>query len=446
MGWSNHAEGLYFEKIQILKRDGRFEEAEACCNELVAFNRARGYDYGVGAAHHNLGLVLSARPKAKEAGFAGALRAYGDAQAIREKIGDHSNLAWTLNNRGFLLLELGRFDEARPLLEKAYRLFTRFFLRDGQKMALENLRKLGREAKQPAVQTEAQRGLKALESAPSVVPVPFEFVPEKKNLAYYLFLREDDLAPVVRVFGEEKRLRFEVVATGETFEVPVDPRPKRLVFTFEAPQPLMGTKKAAVARAEFTVHGGRGVLYGRSFLFLADGSRARSDRQGNLRLGKAEGKAEAVLGPETGPWTYGSASHPVGALRTVVESINRGDWETFSSRVSPFALTWIHRDSFQATHEKHEILPLSISVSGGKMRNPAWVEIRYSYSPRYERALELWETRRKKKGEPPPTDEARAEQRKLLEARFAKQYGENRYKAFLVRDGEVWRLDFLDRE
>jgi hypothetical protein len=261
-----------------------------------------------------------------------------------------------------------------------------------------------------------------------------------------MFLREDDLSPVVRVFAEEERLLFGVVSTGEVFEVSVDPVPKRVTITFEAPQILFSPEKPALAKAEFTVHGGRGVLYGQSFLFMAPGAEARADRRGNFRLGREEPASVQKGDLDPDAEGYGELSSPVLALRTAVEAMNRGEWDRFTTAVSRFALTWINSASFQATHDKLIDLPMGISVREAKWRNPAWVEIRYSYSPLYARALEAWEKERKKKGKPEPAEEDREKRRAELESRFREEYGKNRYVAFLVREGENWHLDFLDME
>ncbi|MHC5039586.1 MAG: hypothetical protein ACYTHM_19970, partial [Planctomycetota bacterium] len=88
MGWANHNEALLYEKIQILQRDGRFEEAATACRELFAMNEKRKYRFGQAAACHNLGMILAANARQGEKRFEKADEAYRTAERIRKEIGD----------------------------------------------------------------------------------------------------------------------------------------------------------------------------------------------------------------------------------------------------------------------------------------------------------------------------------------------------------------------
>jgi tetratricopeptide (TPR) repeat protein len=409
MGWPNHAEALYFEKIGAYRADKRFPEAARACKELFAFNEKRKYRYGVAAAAHNLGLVLAADERLGDARFTRADEAYATAERMRREIGDFANLAWTLNNRGHLFIEKKRYQEAKPLLEEAYRLFGAQYVQHGERTALSNLLRLGREAGLARVAKSAENGLRALQRKPVVEPKAFEFIPKKTHRAYYIFLREDDLAPVIRLEGEESVLRFIVASTGERFAVPV-------------------------ATVTFRLTGGRSVGYGKRFLFLGSGAEAWADREGNLHLGEVPSNAGARWEFDPKEEAYPKTDTPVLALKTFVESINRGEWAVFQEAVSRFALKNIGEDSFRPTADKHKILPLGISVEGGELRNPSWAEIRYIYRPLYERGL---------KGVPP---EKREERKKRMEAAFGRDYEGKRYRAFLVRVAKGWRLDFFEME
>ncbi|GEM_PF-3407528 len=439
-GWPHSAERLMDERVYVLTRDERWDAAASRLREYVAFQESRGYRFGVAFGWHKLGLVLSQDEGLGAERFRKADEAYRMAQRLREEIGDEANLAWTLNNRGYLMLVQDRFDPARVLIERAIPLFKKYHARDGLETALANLSNLASEAGLGDLEREVQEEKKEAEGGEAPDPVPFMFSPKRESRAYYIFLRAGDREPVVRVEGRESSIGFVVLSTGEEFEVPVDPRPKTVRISFKAPSSFLSRETPPVAQCEFKLPGGRTVSYGPCFLFLEAGARALANREadGNFRLpgdrpgtGKEAGEEIAV----GGSWTYPDASTPPNALRTAVAAMRRGRWEDFQRATSRFALSWIDRESFESTAEKLDVLPVEICLESGKRRNPAWVEIRYSYRVLWEEALEGIE------GDP-----ARRSRREALEARFAEAYGENRYVAFLVREGREWRLDFLDRE
>lgn len=435
-GWPHQAERLMDERIFVLARDGRRDEAADAVREMISFQEVRGYRWGVAFGWHKLGLVLAEDASLGADRFERADEAYRLAQTIRDEIDDGANLAWTLNNRGYLRLLQKQYEAARTFFEKAVPLFDATHVLDGLRTAWTNLRETGRQAGWPALTAEADRALQALEKRTMPPEEPFSFSPERTALAYYLFLRERDRTPVVEIRGGAEELFFTVVSTSETFRVPVDPRPKAVKISFEAPASFFSKEKPAVAVCTFHVTGGRAVAYGQSFLFLAKGSCARADREDNLRLGPAQSPDVLATEAETESWAYPSTASPGHALRTMVEAVRRGEWEAFEGTLSPFARGWLDRESFEATAEKQAAVPLAgISILEAKRRNPAWVEIRYSYEADPGSA-----------SPPESTEEERQAAMDAYRKAFEKEYGENRYRAFLVRTARGWRVDFLDKD
>ncbi|MHC4598895.1 MAG: tetratricopeptide repeat protein [Planctomycetota bacterium] len=418
MGWSCLGEQLYFEKIQVLQRDKRYDDADKEARRLITFYEKRKYLYGVAFGHHYLGLIHTSEEKLEDKNVVKAEGAYLEAARLRGEIGDRVNLGWSLNNLGFLYLLQGRHTEAKRQLEQALALFREYSVLPGERGALLNLMKLGRDAKLREVEKAACEGLAKIARKKAPEPQELTFSPEKIYLSYYIFMREEDHLPVVKVLGGKMDLSFTVLSTGDVFRVPVDPRTKEVVIEFKAPVSVFLAEPPVVAKCVFRVAGGRGVAFGNSYLFFAEGITGFADREGKLSLQEGE--------PEAGPkWTfdpeaeeYGSGATPVLALRTAIEAFNRGDWEVFLEGITRFARRTMNRESFLNTHGMLKDNPVGISISEGKMRNPVWAEIRYSY-----RAL-----------------------KKADVGKIKAMYGKNRYRAYLVLEGDRWRLDYLHKD
>jgi serine/threonine-protein kinase len=124
-----HHLGENYNILGLLDRAGRTNEAARAFRRALAvqeklvseFPDVPTYRQELGASHHNLGdLLRTFEPKEAE-------EAYEQALAVRERLvtqfpglpGYQSDLGVTLNNLTLLFRDHRRFDEARPLLERA---------------------------------------------------------------------------------------------------------------------------------------------------------------------------------------------------------------------------------------------------------------------------------------------------------------------------------------
>ena len=108
----------------FLKNAGDLDGALSIFRELLKSSK-RVLDYqhpNIASIHNNIGSALREKGVSQEdtSFFAKTLSHYQRALKIRQKkLGDHASTAESLHNMGALLMDMNRYDEARPCLEQA---------------------------------------------------------------------------------------------------------------------------------------------------------------------------------------------------------------------------------------------------------------------------------------------------------------------------------------
>jgi tetratricopeptide (TPR) repeat protein len=114
---NRNAEGSALGNLGIgHSRQGRLDEARACCDAALAINRERGFRRSEGTVHVYLALLHGAHGRMDE-----ALASNVAALAIHREVGNRLFEGASLANMGGIHLERGRLDEARECFEAGER-------------------------------------------------------------------------------------------------------------------------------------------------------------------------------------------------------------------------------------------------------------------------------------------------------------------------------------
>jgi len=118
----------------VLRKRGRFDEAEEAGRRALSIFTKRGDEEGTGEVLNNLGNVTNERGRFDE-----AEGLYQESLAIKRRIGNEPGVAATLNNLGEVARKQGRYDEAERLYQESLGIFRRLGDEPGIAQTLNNL-------------------------------------------------------------------------------------------------------------------------------------------------------------------------------------------------------------------------------------------------------------------------------------------------------------------